>query len=114
MISKIKAIQTAYSGIDVYFPKNSELAFNSNITLLVGQNGCGKTALYRMLATSIKHKNYFEKTGISRDWEISRRPSLKELETIAADFTEIKPGWFYTNGRHSEKIFELLKQVNLK
>lgn len=60
MINKLKVIDANYSGLNQYFPNGHELELDSNIVLLVGPNGSGKTAFLRMLATSINHERYFK------------------------------------------------------
>jgi len=65
MIRKIRIIDSNYSGLEKKFPEELELDLDL-ITLLVGPNGSGKTALMRMLATSIWNGKFFRKRGYSK------------------------------------------------
>jgi len=65
MIRKIRVLDANYSGLEERFPAGLELDTDSNIVIMVGPNGSGKTALMRMLATSLTHRAFFEKHGFS-------------------------------------------------
>jgi len=67
------------------FPENLELETNSGIVLVVGPNNSGKTALLRMITTSLDFRRYLKKMeyhifGIIQQMEF-KNPQKKFLES---------------------------------
>src|SRR3989338_8674571 len=69
MIQKITAINTAYSGLEAILPQGHELDTDSGLVLIVGPNGSGKTALLRLISTSLDFERFFREFGFSRFWQ---------------------------------------------
>lgn len=92
MIEKVTVINAQYSGLEKYFPAQTEFDVNSPIVLLVGPNGSGKTAFVRLLATSLNHGRYFTEKGISLDWK-QVKPKLEYIELYGP--IEGVEDWFY-------------------
>lgn len=96
MIRKLKFLDTRFSGLDAYFPIGSELNVDSNVVLIIGPNGSGKTCLVRMLATSLEYNRFFSKEGISKSWKdpISHHGCIEEFAKAAVEAKEVQPGWY--------------------
>lgn len=98
MIEKIRFLDTEYSGLDKMFPIGGKLDVNSNIVLLVGPNGSGKTGLVRMLASSIRYDRFFGENGISRSYDTN----ISEFGSALSSYVEeigkakkVEDGWYY-------------------
>jgi len=95
MISQLEIVNARYSGLEQRFPQSLRLDLNPEINLLVGPNYSGKTALLRMLATSIGFEQYYLKNGISRYHNYFAVNDLEDTSKIHEDLTKAREGNSY-------------------
>lgn len=94
MIQKITAIDAQYSRLEARLPVGHELDTNSGLVLVVGPTYSGKTALLRLLETSLQYERHFRENGVSRTWNILSK-SGKYLETFQHP-KKVEDGWYFT------------------
>ena len=98
MIQSLQIVDANYAHLSKKFPVGLKLALDNNINLIVGPNNVGKTALIRMIATSLEFDKYFKTNGISCMWDYSIDGTTKSVRTIVEDLKnpkEIEPGWYF-------------------
>jgi len=97
MIDSVTVLDDDYSKLRNQLPRGLELTTNSDVVLLLGPNGVGKTAFLRMLATSLEFHRHFEENGTSCYWEYSADGIEQSVGRVVGDLKktiEIEPGWF--------------------
>lgn len=98
MIRKLEVIDARYCGLEAKLPAGLELDTGSSILLLVGPNGVGKTALMRMIASSIKGKLFFDEHGFSR--------RLYLEDSLGRDRYAVMP-----EAKGKQKVFSLIEHL---
>lgn len=112
MITSIRFLDTHYSGLEEIFPVGNCVGTNSGVVLIAGPNYRGKSALLRMLFTSLSNEAYFREHGISRYWETS---GLLLNSLHLADAQEVESGWYdsVSSAEELSKIIRASNQLNV-
>lgn len=92
MIQKITAINTQHSGLEALLPVGHELDTNLGLVLIVGPKFSGKTALSRLLTTSLQHERYFREKGISRVRQFLLDKHISSFQNPK----KVEEGWYFT------------------
>lgn len=104
----LKAIKIIHVDRQLKRKFSSELMLNTDapIVVVVGPNNSGKTAVLRLLATSLEFFRYYRTNGISKFWEVDSGRIPKNVIARLREVQEMPEGWFQFT--ESIKSFEIM------
>ncbi|GEM_PF-4314605 len=95
VLKAIKVIDADYGPLKGRFGQGLLLDINSSIVVAVGPNSGGKTALLRLLATSLEFSRHYQMYRISQFWD-----GIKAHIKMLREAQEAPKGWFHFDIGH--------------